>query len=270
MAQRSWFGGAVLAVLVTMGCGPSGDAPDAGAPRFDGAVADAGLDGAAGPDGSAGLDGATGPMDAGGPTDGGPMGGPTPPAGTSRCGGGTVTDEQRHDACALVDPISELGTDTPTDCDALTVAAGVRYEVWCSDTTFYLWVGADAVDDPVKQSCTLSIPVDGGVLSFSVQQFRWSDISGTGDVVALQSTSGMRVVDSASTYASWTSSGVSGGMERPWRLETELELHGLTFAPTEGGTGTVALRLMQADCGGIPVADTSAFVMVLPIAWSAP
>jgi len=70
---------------------------------------------------------------------------PKPPAGSTKCAFGTVTQADAFKACGepsmTLDYKSDFDggfTKVPRHCEAATIDSG-RYEVWCSPTSTYIW-----------------------------------------------------------------------------------------------------------------------------------
>jgi hypothetical protein len=139
-----------------------------------------GQDGSTPPDAGSNPDSAT-HFDAGHPGDaalieaGTSLLTPSPPAGSTECGSGLITQASAMSVCMMPDavldsmPLPDGGTAmTPRACDAITITSG-NWQVWCTSKVAYVWARFDGV----KNTGTLHdchglslLNIDEGVFSY--------------------------------------------------------------------------------------------------------
>ena len=82
-----------------------------------------------------------------------------PPAGSTKCGSGTIDSANAHTACTepswiLDDMIQVDGGHgaMPRSCDALTIGSG-EWQAWCTSTSTYLWARVPIGNANTLQDC---------------------------------------------------------------------------------------------------------------------
>jgi hypothetical protein len=99
---------------------------------------------------------------------------PHPPAGSTKCGSGTITSASAHTACTepswiLDDMLLVDGGHgaMPRSCDALTIGAG-EWQAWCTATTTYLWARVPFQNAGTLADChSDSILIDEGLWQYA-------------------------------------------------------------------------------------------------------
>jgi hypothetical protein len=99
---------------------------------------------------------------------------PHPPAGSTKCGSGTIDSSSAHAACTepswilddmlLID--GGMGS-MPRSCDALTIGAG-EWQVWCSATNAYVWARVPITNNGSLADCHNAslLNIDEGVWQY--------------------------------------------------------------------------------------------------------
>jgi hypothetical protein len=108
---------------------------------------------------------------------------PSPPAGATECGSGSITASSAVMVCMMPDevldstPLPDGGTAmTPRACDGVTVGSG-SWQVWCTSKVAYVWARFDNVNN------TGAIHDCHGLSLLNIDEGIYSDGSGGGNGV---------------------------------------------------------------------------------------
>ncbi|HEX4517619.1 MAG TPA: hypothetical protein VH054_28950 [Polyangiaceae bacterium] len=99
---------------------------------------------------------------------------PHPPAGSTKCGAGTIDSASAHTACTepswILDDMLQIDGGQgamPRACDALTIGAG-EWQAWCTTTSTYLWARIPINNAGTMQDChgTSLLMIDEGIWQY--------------------------------------------------------------------------------------------------------